>query len=384
MSRSGVGGKGLESLDKWKPQPIQVRDLHFDPQNPRLRAAGINARDEDAVIEVLWKEMAADEVALSIAANGFFQYEPLFAANEGGRLHVIEGNRRLAAVRILTDPKLRAKLGATDLPEISAEAKGKLTTLPVIICKRDELWQFIGFKHINGPQSWQSYSKAHYIAWVHNELGIPLDVIARRIGDQHRTAGRLYDGLMTLEQAEDAGVFDREDRQKKHFAFSHLYTGLSYPGIRGFLGLPTEERVIAKKRPVPKAKERQLGELMIWLFGSKKENKQPVVVSQNPDLRNLDEVLHSDAGTVALRKGLPLEVSLEISKGDDRVFREAIIEAKLNLQKARGTVLTGYAGERDLLESVREIQRISEALLVDMDRSSAPSRNSVRRGRSFA
>jgi hypothetical protein len=364
-----TGDKTMEITEKWKPQRIPVADLHFDPQNPRLKAAGLDSGDAETIIEVLWKEMAADEVALSIAANGFFQYEPLFATREQGKLYVIEGNRRLAAVLLLTNPKLRLKVGATDLPGISAEARGELATLPVIVCKRDELWQFIGFKHINGPQSWQSYSKAHYIAWVHNKLGIPLPEIALRIGDQHRTAGRLYDGLMALEQAEEAGVFDREDRQKKHFAFSHLYTGLSYPGIRTFLGLPTDERVLSKRRPVPKERERQLGELLIWLFGSKKEGKLAVVQSQNPDLRNLDEVLQSESGTIALRKGLPLEVSLEISKGDERVFRESVVSAKLGLQKARGTVLTGYDKSQDLLESVKEIQGLADALIEDMERA---------------
>jgi ParB-like chromosome segregation protein Spo0J len=51
--------------------------------------------------------MAVDEVALSIAENGFYRHEPLYAARESGKLNVVEGNRRLAAVKLLRDEKLR-------------------------------------------------------------------------------------------------------------------------------------------------------------------------------------------------------------------------------------------------------------------------------------
>ncbi len=93
--------------------------------------------------------MAVDELALSIAANGFYRHEPLYAAREQGKLYVVEGNRRLAAVKLLRDEKLRREVDATSLPTIGATARAALDTLPVIVCKRDEIWAYLGFKHIN-------------------------------------------------------------------------------------------------------------------------------------------------------------------------------------------------------------------------------------------
>jgi hypothetical protein len=209
----------------------------------------------------------------------------------------------------------------------------------------------------------------------YNSLGIPLEDIARRIGDKHQTVSRLYDALMVLEQAEESGVFYRDDRYKPHFPFSHLTTGLSYSGIQAFLGLPKGDRVIGKRRLVPRKSETHLGELLVWLYGSKKEDKAPIVLSQNPDLRRLDEVLRSQEATSALRKGLPLSVSLDISKGDERVFRESMIAAKQNLQKARGTVLTGYDGNEDLRQVAEDILDLSQNLLADM----APKKRSGRK-----
>jgi hypothetical protein len=353
---------------EWVVEHIDVDSLLLDPHNPRLTELGLDARStQGEILAALWTRMAVDEVALSIAENGFYQHEPLYAAKESGKLYVVEGNRRLAAVKLLRDAKLRREVNATSLPPISAAASSALAKLPVIVCKREEIWAYLGFKHINGPQAWESYPKASYIAWVHNQLGIRLDEIARRIGDKHSTVERLYDALMVMEQGEDAGVFDRDDRYRPHFSFSHLTTGLGYQGIQAFLGLPRGERTIGKKRPVPKAHLTQLGEFLTWLYGRKSDDLPPVVQSQNPDLRRLDEVLKSKPATAALRKGLPLAVSLEISKGDERVFREALVEAKQNLQKARGTVLTGYHGNEDMRQTAEEIADLSKTLLDDMD-----------------
>jgi hypothetical protein len=351
----------------WQSEDVSTDDLLLDPDNPRLSDYGIDKSvTQDEIIRVLWANMAVDELALSIAENGFYRHEPLYAAKERGKNHVIEGNRRLAAVKLLRDDALRARLNILSLPTINAAAKKKLDTLPVIFCKREEVWAYLGFKHINGPQAWESYPKAHYVAWVHNEVGVPLAEIARRIGDKHSTVERLYDGLMVLEQAEAADVFDRDDRYREHFSFSHLTTGLGYTGIQSFLGLPKGDRTIGKRRPVPKDHEHQLGEFLTWLYGSRSENKPPVIQSQNPDLRRLDEVLKNKQAIAALRKGLPLSVSLEISKGDERVFRESLVDAKQNLQKARGTVLTGYDGNEDLFQTAEEIVELSRSVLADM------------------
>ena len=363
-------------------QQISVDDLLLDPANPRLSDAGLGKNpSQEEIIKTLWSTMAVDEVALSIAENGFYQHEPLYAEKHGAKYHVVEGNRRLAAVKLLCNPDLRTIVKAASLPKLAESARRNLDKLPIVVCRREQIWTYLGFKHINGPQAWESYPKASYVAWVHNSLNVPLDEIARRIGDKHSTVLRLYDALMVLEQAKSARVFDPEDRYKEHFSFSHLTTGLGYAGIQTFLGLPKGQDTIGKRRPVPPSRVQQLGELMVWLYGSKSQNSPAVVQSQNPDLRRLDEVLRSKEATIALRKGLPLAVSLEISKGDERVFREALIEAKQNLQKARGTVLTGYTGNADLLVTAEEIAELARTLVSDMTQSPSLRTKRVQAGK---
>jgi len=346
-----------------EPADIPTEKLYLDERNPRLVEAGAPKTQEEIRL-VLWRDFAVDEIALSIAANGFFRREPLFATKEANHLYVVEGNRRLAAVQLLLNEQFRREVGATDLPPLSPAVREDLRTLPVVICDRELIWEYLGFKHVNGPQQWQSYSKAQYIAWVRNTLGISLDEIARRIGDQHSTVKRLYRALMVLQQAEKARVYRRDDRYKKHFSFSHLYTGLDYAGVEKFLGLPADDGF--KERPVPRSKINNLGELCVWLYGSKSRDKPPVIESQNPDLRVLDEVLLTKDGIAALRRGLPLTVARDIGKGDEKLFREALVGAKQSLQEARGKLLTGYKGETDLLVTSQEISELAGNIHAEM------------------
>lgn len=294
-------------------QDIPLANLLFDEENPRLLGEG-HDETQTQILQVLWRDYAVDEVALSISANGFFRHEYLYAewnASKGSWV-VIEGNRRLAAAKLLTDADLRAAVRATDLPKITPAVRKDLQTLPIYPTTRQEVWKFLGFRHINGPQVWQSHAKAEYIAWVHNELKVPLAEIGDRIGDKHATVARLYRGLMVLRQAENADVFDLEDRWKKHFSFSHIYTGLDYQGVADYLGL--KQTGSYKPDPVPKARTRELGQLMGWLYGSKSREIEPLVVSQNPDLRRLADTLMDNRGVAALEGGLSLRVSQEISR----------------------------------------------------------------------
>ena len=341
MTTRSTAGEANEER-QFVPEYVSVDELHLDSRNPRIQqiAAGLDQRQ---ILEILWREYSVEEVALSIAQNGFFPHEPLFAAEEDGKLVVIEGNRRLAAVRILRDTRLREQLRATTLPEISDDRADDLSALPVIRRRRKDIWQYIGFKHVNGPQVWNSFAKAEYIAWVRNELGTDLSEIASTIGDTHSTVARLYRAYMALKQAEDRGVYDREQRTRKHFSFSHLYTGLDYQGIREFTQVADLDP--PKEKPIPTRRMKQFGELCMWLWGDKARNQPALIRSQNPHLRQLDQAVRSKDGLSALRAGYGLRQSFDVARGDTALFREALLKAKQSLQDAHAKVVTGFAGK---------------------------------------
>ncbi|VAW43545.1 hypothetical protein MNBD_CHLOROFLEXI01-112 [hydrothermal vent metagenome] len=349
----------------------EFENLKLDIQNPRIASITNNETlTSDELVKLLWTEMAVAEIALSIAVNGYFSGEPLFVIpdEETGKYIVVEGNRRLAAVRILLKDDLRQKIKATELDEnISEEALQTLMLLPVVKYNtREELWKYLGLRHINGAKPWDAVSKAQYIAQVHDEYSVPLDQIAKMIGDQHSTVKRLYRGFEILIQAEQQTSFSREDRFRNKFYFSHLYTAVDQPQFLDFLGVNRDESLI--ENPVPDSKLSQLEELLTWLYGNKEKGLEPIVKRQNPDLNILREIIGKQESLTVFRtlaaRGSPFALarSHEIAIGDEQRFSDALIEAKEKLQQASATVNTGYHGSEELFQIIEAINSTAQGL----------------------
>jgi hypothetical protein len=350
--------------------PVDPRDLVFDTQNPRIAEFNLgNGSSEQEIIKILWNVMGVEEIVLSIKASGFFEHEPLIAIKESGQLVVIEGNRRLAAIKCILDPNLADYIGINkNSLYVSEEVRESLKTVPVIfVSERKEAWKFIGFKHINGPAKWGSYAKAQYISLIKNEYHISLEQIASQIGDTHKTVQKLYQGLQVIEQAEHIGKFDRSDINAPRLYFSHLYTGLSYEGIKEFIGIKDVSEEV--ENPVPEDKQDNLGELLLWFFGSKKREAEPVIQSQNPDLRRIEAVVKNKEAIYALRDGIPLAVAYEISQPKDETFEQSLLEAKRALQKAQSYQTEGFDGKDEaMLRLAASVASIADELYEGMEK----------------
>lgn len=341
-------------------EKIGVSELSFDLQNPRLvEFAKGKALTPDEVLHILWEEMDVRELVHSMASSGFFPHEPLIVAHESGKNVVIEGNRRLAALNVLLNPKI-AEANNWVIPEVSEEVLKSLVSVPVIFQDREHSWRYLGYKHVNGPAKWSSFAKAKYIAQVHQEFDVPLKDIASQIGDGHRTVQRLYRGLMVLEQAERTGTYDPENRMTPRIFFSHLYTALDYEGFATFLAIAPKEN--ETNSPIPEQKLTELGEVCTWLFGDRAKKKPPVIQSQNPDLKLLDAVLTNRESIAALRDGEELVYAFELSRPSGAVLEEALLKAKRELMRASSYVATGYDKSEDLLKIAGSVATLADSV----------------------
>jgi len=357
-------------------EKIGVSELSFDLQNPRLvEFAKGRTLTPDEVLAILWEEMDVRELVHSMVSSGFFPHEPLIVAKESGKNVVIEGNRRLAALNVLLYPRI-AKANNWTIPEASEEVLKSLESVPVIFQDREQSWRYLGFKHVNGPAKWSSFAKARYIAQVHREFDVTLQDIASQIGDGHKTVQRLYRGLMVLEQAERTGSYDPENRMTPRIFFSHLYTALDNPGFATFLAIAPKET--ETDSPIPETKLTELGEVCSWLFGDRAKKQPPVIQSQNPDLKQLGEVLANREAVMALRAGEELSYAYEISRPSGAVLEEALLRAKRELMRASGYVATGYDRSEDLLRIAGSVANLADSVYAEMQRmksgDSKPSR----------
>lgn len=347
---------------------ISPEHLCFNTENPRLTVQyGLkkNASDHE-VIMVLKKVADIDELLLSIASNGYIKIEPMIVMGEKPPYRVLEGNRRLAALKLLKDSELARKCRIS-IPEISVDLDQELREVLVYRVEAEsQARAFIGFKHINGPHKWDSLAKAKFAADWSRE-GKSVTEISRYIGDSFLTVKKMLHGWFVLEQAEKNDLFTIEDRYpSRKFAFSHLYVGLTRGQIRKFLGLDSSfSKAENKDDPIPDEKLPELKKLMNWIYGSAKDDIKPVIASQNPDLKNLAEVLDKPKAMAMLEKTNDLSKAYAELTPAEQVFEKALYQAESSAKQASANVFS-YRGGKSLYETALDLRKITKELILNM------------------
>ena len=109
---------------------IAVSDLRLDGENPRHDPA----KGEQKIVAALMAEFGPKIIALAedIAANGLSPIDPPMVVKDGASYKMIEGNRRLTAVRLLTKPSLAPK--PADVAAFAGLAKKMAAPIGVISC----------------------------------------------------------------------------------------------------------------------------------------------------------------------------------------------------------------------------------------------------------
>lgn len=342
-------------MSPFEEKTAKVEDLHLDLLNPRM--PDDQFADEDEAIEYLAQHAALDELVDSIGSSGWFDYEPLIVLAEENGVNniVIEGNRRLAVLRLLRDTALAERVGVK-LPTALHEGAVPESVKIWEVQHRRDARDFIGFKHINGAFKWDSFAKAKYAAeWLDEDPDVA--AVSRRLGDTHNTVVRLVNGYRLLRQSERQG-FDRE-KLPRRFAFSHLYTAVTRPSARAYLGLDEDTKLLVND-PVPDSHGPKLHQFMLWLYGD--ERTEPVIKSQNPDLGKLVSVLASDSATRLLEAHPSLATAYEMV--EDKPARFASEMAKLlDQSKIVSSLLGSYDGDSSVMDMAETLKRTVKGIV---------------------
>lgn len=294
---------------------MAIENLHpdqlaLDRKNPRF---GLHvAEDEPAALNILIEKANLKELWDSIAERGYEPFEPLVATYEDEVLIVLEGNRRLAAVKLLLDPGLaRSEMARRKVPQLDPEKLKTCESIPVtIVPNRANAAGYIGFKHVNGPTRWSSLAKAKFGVDFFESLNGGLDPqqkmqsLTKQLGDSRGLIIRLLVAYKIVLQALNLGIFDDIGVDSEKIEFSHLYTLINNPASRAFIGLsraPLSESMIVEN-PVPESHHAYLRELLELLYGEKS-----VIKSQGTDRPRLQKVLASEDGLRELRATGSLE-----------------------------------------------------------------------------
>jgi hypothetical protein len=134
---------------------ISVDDLRLDLDNPRLPDSLLNdIRDENKIVNWMLEDASLIELMAAISENDFFVGEALLVVKENGNNVVIEGNRRLASVKVLNNPQI-ACLHQRKVREVVDTARYTPNEIPCIFFEeRREIEQYLGYRHVTGVKTW--------------------------------------------------------------------------------------------------------------------------------------------------------------------------------------------------------------------------------------
>lgn len=339
-----------------------VSELSLDPRNPRLPPSDSD-RNQDELIELLARDYLLIEVGRSIADNGYFEEEPLAAVKEGQKeppWTVIEGNRRLASLKLLTDvgvrDRLADKLGRSkeEWDELAQSASVQDIKVPVVMYdEREQLLTFMGRRHIAGVQAWEPRAKARFISSLIDIHGMDFQEAAQSVGIAVTDVRRSYLGRGVSEQARDAGI-DTTSLEKSYGVFDRA---MYNPGVKNYIGITAAvERTndpSKLRRPVPQRALPKLGELVSWLAGSEGEVG---VITDSRQLTSLGKVLSSSDAVATLRATRDLDRALEHISGPQRRLSDTLKRVLSNLESAEGQLTTALADDNviELADSIVE------------------------------
>ena len=317
---------------------------------------------------------ALDELVTSICTNTYLNLEPLIVVGEDahGPFRVLEGNRRLAAIKIIKDAALAEKLNIKVPQPVRKEVFASMKELLVFRVARPEAArEFIGFKHINGPQRWDAYAKARYVTdWYKSARGrLDVNAIAAKMGDNNNTLRSYIYSILILEQAEREQIWSIKDRSNAgRFAFSHLYTALGRREYQQHLGLTGPWSDKPPANPIKNERFKELGEVLTFIYGSKSADRPALVRSQNPDLKYLGEAIIDQRAYLVLTNKGSLDDALDEMKDPSEAFQDALVATNLRIKRAVDLAPKYQGGKANVDKLVDEIFERADTLKTTNDK----------------
>lgn len=174
----------MERIDysSWPRLALSVANLRLDKYNPRIPSYIITRTTKD-ILSYLFENEKIYNLANKIVEKGFISHDPIYVVKEGDAYVVVEGNRRVSALKCLLDPSqapspqkirrmelLKNKMGADSIEKI------EVFVAPSRRAVENVLFEL----HAEGKLQWSRQQKNKFIASVGIEGGESVEDIADR------------------------------------------------------------------------------------------------------------------------------------------------------------------------------------------------------------
>ena len=316
-----------------------------------------------------------------MSANGYLDIEPLIVMQDPNSdcLIVLEGNRRLAALRLLREADPINRMWT------SKEIRIRVPPVDDLLCST--------FHHVSvyAVDSRQRAPLVHRIQ-AHQrscQVGRICQGQVRRRLVQVGTAARQSGG--------DRRLHRRSPRHDQAHGVSDLRSGASRErracltltiAIPGSSTSPTSTlryralntwtisasgetwaRYDPAPDPVPVERLDELRKMLVWIYGSKSTDELSVVRSQNPDIKNLGEVLAHTEARHLLKTTHNLDQAHETTEGIDKKFTGSLFRARDAVRDASASLRAYDGRDKSLLDVAEDIKVQLDSVHASMERT---------------
>lgn len=157
-------------MKNFSSKSISVNDLILDNNNPRFSL--YNFTKESSVIKYLFQFEQLQSLVSSILKDGFIEIgERLIVLSENGKYVVLEGNRRVAALKAILNQDENLKQSQRNLSKKFKEnVQGDFEIRCDVVESRKMANYKIAAKHISGMREWNPYSKRAFYSNMYDSL----------------------------------------------------------------------------------------------------------------------------------------------------------------------------------------------------------------------
>lgn len=320
-------------------QTINIDKLELDPKYPRLPKS-LQSKSEEDILEYMLLDASLIEIMLSICTNGFFIGEHLLVVIDlNEKYKVVEGNRRLLALKLLLNPEL-AKVQKIKIDKVLEEAQYRPTEIPCLVFDDEaKIHNYLGYRHITGIKEWKLLEKARYLNSLRTQNYSNVNIsqasreIAKIVGSRMDYIRRILVGFEIFKKIEDEKYYRIRDLNDTTFYFNYIADSLNKANISSFLGVDFDI-----ENPSSNLNENNLKEWTKWLFEKNDQNRTRLIGTSS-DLTKLNKILSNDTARTAFKeKGLDLERAYELTEDLSEIFSDSIKKSIRYLEQADNIV----------------------------------------------
>ena len=342
---------GIYRMNSAEKTVIKIEQLKFDKLNPRLPKILLGISDEKVIIDYMLKNGNILELMRSIAEMGYSEAEPLLVVKDekDNKYLVVEGNRRLTAVKLLNNPQL-AKVRIPSVTEIVSEANTIPDAIPAILySSRESILDYLGYRHITGVKEWGALEKAKYLDQLyqtHCTAENRSDIytkLAKMIGSRSDYVRKLHQAFKLYNIANEQAYYGA-DISEEQISFSWLTTAIGYNEIAHFINITDDMKQINQDN---------FEKVFLWLFDPQKK-----VIAESREISRLAKIIAQDKSLKKLENGSSIEEAILYTSHPSEAFIEMLKEARKSLRQAKDAIeqlSEEPSGARDILEETAKI-----------------------------